>query len=432
MRYCFIVLLNMVLCVSLAACTSRDVAPHTFHPAEHSWIVTEPGALLRDLPRRSAVSMLTPVQSAGALDFWRVPATSWISIEMGLVAREYVSPPRAARCYALLAVGINDALLVADMARRQGLEVSDDAVIARVAERIIGYSHPLRIDELRLHAAEAQSVGVWRSQASTGELEAGQQIGQAVAARVITWAQHDRAEEFTPFSDPAPSPGVWQRTPPRLWSALDPGWGNVRPIAMPSAAQMIAAPPPAWADATFVADRAAFDRVQRSLTAADRALARRWAAPMGSVTPAGQWLQIARQAIEHEQVDNRRAAEIYAALAVAMHDSFIACWYSKYTYLVARPISWMRATNPAWLSLIDTPPFPSYPSGHATVSGAASTLLVAYFPRQAAELGQQAEDAARSRVVGGIHWPIDGRNGLAQGRMIGDWVLTHTIATSNE
>ena len=432
MRYRFVLLLIAIVSVSLAACTSTRQAQRIILPAEHGWLVSEPNALLHDLPEMSGKPLPPPALNQATLAFWSMPSTSWMSIEMGLVAREYISPPRAARCYALLAAGINDALLVADTARRQGMDISDDAAIASVAEQIMRYNHPLRIDELRQYAAEAQWAGVGRGIASGAGVEAGQRIGQAVAARVITWAQRDRAEEFTPFSDPTPGPGVWQRTPPRLWSALDPGWGNVRPIAIPSAAQMIAASPPAWEDAAFVADRASFARTQQSLNEADRALAWRWAAPMGSPTPAGEWLQIARAAIEREQLENRQVAEIYAALAVGMHDSFIACWYSKYTYLVARPVTWMRETKPSWLSLIETPPFPSYPSGHATVSGAASTILAAYFPDQAAELRQMAEDAARSRVVGGIHWPIDGRNGLAQGRRIGEWILTHVSAASDE
>lgn len=428
MRICSSIILSLVLACSLAGCVNTRSAQYPSSSA--GWIVTDPAAILGTFS--PVASPNPPAPDAEALAFWRTPATTWISIEMGLVAREYTSPPRAARCYALLAAGINDALLVADAASAKGTPISDDAVIAGVAKRIMSYSHPLQAEMLQQRAAQARWAGVWRGSATIAAVSAGERIGQAVAEKVIDWAQHDHAEDFTPFADPAPAPGVWQRTPPRLWSALDPGWGNVRPIAIPSATQMIAKAPPSWGSAEFRADRAAFAAIQQSLNDADRALARRWAGSMGSVTPAGLWLQIARAKIERDQLDERQAVSIYATLAVAMHDSFIACWQSKYSYLVARPISWMREANPAWLSMLETPPFPSYPSGHATVSGAASAVLAAYFPSYATALRQMAEDAARSRVVGGIHWPIDGRNGLEQGRTIGNWILTHHPGLPNE
>lgn len=426
MRRMFELLLISTVIVLLSACMARPSAPPVAIPDSPMWLVHDPAGLLRNLPRMVGSQSPLPAPSAHALTVWQIAPTSWISVEMDLVALEYVSPPRAARCYALLAAGINDAVLLAEMARARGLDVSDDAAMAGAAERIMSYSHPLRADLVRQRAADARWVGVWRGQATAAGVAAGQLIGQAVAERVIAWAQRDRAEQFTAFSDPMPAPGVWQRTPPHLWSALEPGWGQVQPIALPSAKQMNAVVPPAWDSPAFVAERAAFLGVQQRLSASDRALALRWAAPVGSVTPAGLWLQIARDAIEQNHIAPRQAVALYATLAVTMHDSFIACWFSKYTYMVARPITWMRASEPAWLSLIDTPPFPSYPSGHATVSGAASTVLAHYFPQDAARLHQLAEDAAYSRVVGGIHWPIDGRNGLAQGRTIGNWILATT------
>jgi membrane-associated phospholipid phosphatase len=356
---------------------------------------------------------------------WRNAPTAWISLEMDMVAREYAAPTRAARCYALLAAGINDALLVADAARSRGMDVSDDAVVAAVAEHVMGYNHPLFVDLFHERATQARWVEVWSGRATVVGVEAGQQIGNAVADRVIAWAQHDGAENFTAFADPVAAPGVWRRTPPKLASALDPGWGNVRPIAIPSAASMVALAPPAWESAAFKADRGAFAQIQLSLSDMDRALALKWAAGAGSMTPAGMWLKVASDLIARDHLDAHRAAAVYATLAVAMHDGFIACWHSKYTYLVARPITWMQETDTRWNPLIATPPFPSYPSGHATVSGAASVVLSAFFPQEAPHLREWAEDAAWSRVVGGIHWPLDGRGGLAQGRQIGAWIMAH-------
>lgn len=354
----------------------------------------------------------------------------WLALERTLVAREWLAPTRAARCYALLAGGMSDALLVAASARQRGMEVSDDAVLAAVARQIISYNHPALAEIAQQHAAHARWTGVWSGQATAAGVEAGERIGAAIADRVIAWAQRDGAEQFSAFAPPAQRPGTWQPTPPRLWSALDPGWGNVRPIVIPSGEHMDAVPPPAWESAEFRANRANFMERQRQLTPADHALATHWAGGMGSPTPAGLWLAIADELVARDHLTISQAAEVYATLAVAMHDAFIASWHSKYRYLVARPVSWMRETDPNWLAPLETPPFPSYPSGHATVSGTASTILAAYFPHDAPRLRNLAQDAAYSRVVGGIHWPLDSTGGLAQGQKIGRWVLAHPLSTA--
>jgi membrane-associated phospholipid phosphatase len=78
-----------------------------------------------------------------------------------------------------------------------------------------------------------------------------------------------------------------------------------------------------------------------------------------------------------------------------------------------------RQLDAAWVSYVPTPPFPSYPSGHSTTSGAAATVLARFFPRDGARLRAWAEEAAISRLYGGIHFRSDNEAGLKLGRMIG-------------
>lgn len=415
----------------LTACAGERTPPAVEQPAARLWLVDSPPALLASLTPALAVAAAPAAPPAAELSVWRVPPTRWLALERELVAREWAAPTRAARFYALLASAMSDALLVADAARAQGMQVSDDAVLSAVARRVIGYTHPALAELAQQQAGVARWAGVWFGTATPAGVELGERIGSAVAERVLAWAQADGADRYADFTTPAVAPGVWRPTPPRLWSALDPGWGDVRPIAIPSGASMDAAPPPAWDSQVFKADRADFARRQRQLSDADRALAKQWAGGAGSMTPAGLWLEIADRLVSRDLLSTRQAADVYATLSVAMHDSFIANWHSKYTYLVQRPVTWMRETDPAWLSPVETPPFPSYPSGHATVSGAASTVLAAYFPQDAVQLQTWAHDAAYSRVVGGIHWPLDSNGGLAQGQKVGMWVLSHSSASTH-
>jgi membrane-associated phospholipid phosphatase len=180
------------------------------------------------------------------------------------------------------------------------------------------------------------------------------------------------------------------------------------------------APPPAWESDAFIASRTAFVGVQRDLNAARRASARHWEYPAGSVTPVGAWIALALDLVARADLAPLATAALFARLGSALHDGMVACWRAKYRYRVARPVQWLPAHDPTWWPLLDTPPHPSYPSGHAVASGVAAAVLGSAFPTLADWLAQRAQQAADSRVFGGIHWPIDSNSGLQLGRAIGD------------
>jgi hypothetical protein len=137
-------------------------------------------------------------------------------------------------------------------------------------------------------------------------------------------------------------------------------------------------------------------------------------------------------------------AELFAELNVAISDSAIAMADAKYTYWSWRPITALRvgddtiAPQPNWLPLLETPNHPSYVSGHSAFSGAAATVLTAWFgtrpfafssaslpgvTRSFTSFEQAADEAAASRVYGGIHFPFDNADGLATGRKVGAWTM---------
>jgi hypothetical protein len=109
-----------------------------------------------------------------------------------------------------------------------------------------------------------------------------------------------------------------------------------------------------------------------------------------------------------------RAARIYAARAVMYYDAFIACWDAKYSYWGIRPDQY----DPTYKSLIGTPPFPGYPSGHATMSGAMEILYTHFFPNEKALFERIAKEGAESRFQGGIHFRTDNEVGLDLGRKV--------------
>jgi hypothetical protein len=139
--------------------------------------------------------------------------------------------------------------------------------------------------------------------------------------------------------------------------------------------------------------------VSRALTAEQRRIADHWADGAGTVTPPGHWNRIALDLMGAAGWPTLRESLLHAAMNTAQADAFIACWDAKYTYWTLRPVTAIRRfIGPSWLSYIVAPPFSGYVSGHSSTSGAASTVLAAFFPNRAGELKAMAEAAAVSRL----------------------------------
>jgi hypothetical protein len=147
------------------------------------------------------------------------------------------------------------------------------------------------------------------------------------------------------------------------------------------------------------------------------------------------------QLLEEHDANLAMSAVAYAKLAIAENDAFISCWKAKYDYFLIRPVSYIKTyIDPSFKTLIGTPPFPAYTSGHATEAAAGSRIFTAmftdgdgYYPftdrtqirfgfsvRNYTNFNQMAEECANSRLYGGIHYEFDNTNGLKMGRAIGD------------
>jgi hypothetical protein len=128
--------------------------------------------------------------------------------------------------------------------------------------------------------------------------------------------------------------------------------------------------------------------------------------------------------IQAGRLSESQAVDLLSSLGVAMADASIACWNVKFHYWTVRPVSVIRdSQDKNFMPYLVTPGFPSYVSGHATVSGAAAEVLAGYFPKQGKALQAMADEAAMSRLYGGIHYRSDNDEGLKLGRAIGQRVL---------
>ena len=273
-------------------------------------------------------------------------------------------------------------------------------------------------------------------------------LGVAIAQHVIDWSLTDGGAvvenmgfpyEYTLRQAPeawVPTSKIVQQQKPLL-----PDWGNNRTFAMPDGATCGLPPPPAYStepgSAFYAEAKEVYDTV-KDLTPEQRQIARFWSDdPMLSPTPPGHWISIAMQVQTATGAPLSEQVDLQARLGIALADAFIGCWNAKFEYDLLRPVTYIRATmDPKWEPLLITPPFPEYPSGHSTQSGAAAEVLTAFFgedfafedathlddglkPRQFPSFWAAAQEAGMSRLYGGIHFRSAIDQGLEQGRCIG-------------
>lgn len=300
--------------------------------------------------------------------------------------------------------------------------------------------------QLVTHLEQRRTAGV-----PAEVLDRSRRHGQAIAHHVGQWAFGDGAEET--FSRPYTPPvgeAMWRSTPPNFGTAIDPYWGEVRTMALPSSDFCAPEPPPASfstaPESAFWAQAHAVLETTDALTDQDRATALFWRDnPVTSGLPSGHWMLLTADLCGDRSLSLAGAAEVLALAGIALHDAFVSCWHEKYVTNLLRPVSYIRAHVPGrqdWVSFVNTPQFPEYTSGHSVASRAAATVLtdvLGVFPftdrthgmrnpqlgaRSFGSFHEAANQAAGSRLLGGIHYPMGIEVGLAQGEQVGRTVLS--------
>lgn len=281
--------------------------------------------------------------------------------------------------------------------------------------------------------------------------------GKAVSDAIFEWSKTDGGHEgytknFPTSYVPPVGPGMWEPTPrpsgpPQ--NALQPYWGNNRPFILPVGnvnATVDPGAPLAYSTDTasaFYKEGLEVYNTVKNLTAEQRAIALFWSDDPGATcTPPGHSISILNQANIGCNMSLDFCAAAYAKVGIAVADAFISCWAAKYKYNLLRPITYIQKVidntwnNPTITDPLTTPPFPEYPSGHSVQSGAAATVLSAMFgpafaftdhthdakgkaARTFSSFNAAADEAALSRLYGGIHFRAAIERGVQQGNKIG-------------
>ena len=303
----------------------------------------------------------------------------------------------------------------------------------------------------------------FRNTVSTAVLERSKARGVQVANAVYEWSTTDVAghnaylnphpEDYTP----PVGPGLWAPTFPDFTLGLFPYWNQVRAFALRDGDRIARRPIPYSEDPN---SEYYLQAKENEIIVNEMNFERLWIAEFWSddifeqtFEPAARWIAIANQVVEKEKVNLAVAVELYAKMGMALCDTGIAIWTSKYHYNVERPVQYIRNfLNPQWTSALNntvdgtkglSPPFPAYPSGHSGFGAAGAAVLTNMFgfnykmtdkchefrsefigtPRSFNSFTDMAYENAISRIYLGVHFRMDCEEGLRMGYLAGDRVV---------
>jgi hypothetical protein len=301
----------------------------------------------------------------------------------------------------------------------------------------------------RINELEARWQGELSNGLAQDVIERSVSFGRNASQSVFEYSVMDGGHEsyLNPFQTPYTWPtmnGAWKPTG-AVPNPLAPRWMNCRPFMMENLLEAQPTVHPVYStdpnSEFYKAAKEVYDIV-RNASSEQKEIARFWADdPFNTCTPTGHTFNILTQLLEEHDADLGYSAVAYARLAIGENDAFIACWKTKYDYFLIRPVSYIKENiDPTFTTVIGTPPFPAYTSGHATESAVGSRIFTdlftngdGFYPftdrtqmqfgfsvRNFDNFNKMAEECANSRLYGGIHYDFDNQNGLKMGRAIGD------------
>jgi hypothetical protein len=377
----------------------------------------------------------------------------WIDRELDLIQREQLSAPVAARVLAYTSLALDSAISLAngsDPLDIRGLELPDppsarvDAgaaatvAISMVTQNLVPTPDGLRQSEL----LERKHLEQLTSQTDL-DLGPSIQLGTDVAAAVVARAAGDGYDLIsTDFNGPEPVAGVWRPTPPVYALAIEPEWGRLDPLVVsdtdcpvPDPVDFSEMPGSPFWDQAMVPFEAS-----SAITDQQKQIVRHWSDRTGlTFTPAGHWVHILGAQTEADQesgtVPLADAARQFAVLSIVQSDVFIANFGVKYGVMLERPVTYIqRLADPDWLPFLPTPPHPEYPSGHSAGSAAAAVVLadmlgersftdtvhdrIGWESQSYTSFAEAADEASKSRIHAGIHYPMATEAGAGQGACI--------------
>ena len=390
-----------------------------------------------------------------------------------VMVHDIFSPPVASRIYVYMSVAgyetaiQDDPRYISLAGQLKGLEpvpapeagVEYCYPLASV-EAMLMVGKALVFSEDKMDAFHAKMMDEFRDAGVPDEVfERSTEYGRKVAEHILAWSAGDNYKQSRSFPKYSieDDPATWKPTPPAYMDAIEPHWAKIRTFAIDSCGQFKpVGPTPYSSDKNSPFYKEAYEvyTVGKDLTKEQREIAAFWDCnpfvmnvkghvmfATKKISPGGHWMNITHVACKKANADLVRSTEAYALVSVALMDGFISCWDEKYRSKLVRPETYINENiDEDWVPLLQTPPFPEYTSGHSVVSSASAVTLTklfgdnfAFLDSTEVEFGltarsfksfrHAAEEAAISRLYGGIHYRPAIDHGITEGTALGQFVV---------
>ncbi|MEM9984253.1 MAG: vanadium-dependent haloperoxidase [Bacteroidota bacterium] len=398
-----------------------------------------------------------------------------------IIVYDIFSPPVASRIYAYPNVAAYEIMaqnnpgfesLAGQLTDLTPIPAAEPEILAPLAALYafteVGHALIFSIDKMEAYQLKLRErytkLGVPES-----KVEASMNYGSQVAKHILEWADKDNYKQtrtFPKYTVNASTAGRWTPTPPDYMDGIEPHWNQIRPFIIDSATQFIPNRPPAFdldPQSTFYQDLMEVYETVNKLNDEQEAIAQFWDCnpyvthhqghvmfATKKITPGGHWIGIVKEACQEAEADWMTTLEAYTRTSLALADAFISCWDEKYRSNLIRPETVINQhIDEEWRPLLQTPPFPEYTSGHSVISRAAAVTLTgvfgdgfAFVDSSEVEYGlpvrsydsflEASEEAAISRLYGGIHYMPAIEQGVAQGELVGEYVVKNLVTRKSQ
>ena len=402
-------------------------------------------------------------------------AQDWMQLSYRLVRDNTLSAPEASRIYAYMGVALYESIVPGipgnfsmsgsmegmpfmPWPEEEPYSVEYDWITSANSSMAVVLSYlfaDVEAAQPEIEALRDQHMTERTDEVGEEVIERSVAFGEEIGTLLTEWIAVDnyavvkkKEADYVPDDSEA-----WSWVFTREGNAVNPYWGEMRPFGLSYATACevdLNIDYSTDSESTFYAQsREVLDTADR-LTDEQREIARFWIDTPGVTgAPSGHWVMIGVQVIDRLELPLSRAGEMFALLNMTLADTFVSAWALKYEVNLVRPVTYIQENiRRNWNPYLTTPLFPEYPSGHSVTSGAAAQVLTTMFgqvsftdrtpiinghenvQRSFTSFQQAANEAAISRMYGGIHYRVAIENGLEQGRCVSNHVLNNILLRS--
>lgn len=398
-----------------------------------------------------------------------------------VIVHDIFSPVVAARIYSYASIGGYEAIIHLDSSYRSLAGQLHDFGATPKPEAGVEYCFPLAstqavltigktlvFSEEKIKEHHEKTLQQFKDSGIPDDVfERSVAYGNQIAAHVLEWASKDNYKQTRSYPKYSIEDNeyTWKPTPPAYMDAVEPHWNKIRTLVLDSASQFKPLAPTAFSKdpkSEFYKLAKEVRDMGANLTDEQRQIAFFWDCnpfmmnvkghvmfATKKISPGGHWMNITHVACKKAKADFVKSAEAYVLVSIALNEGFISCWDEKYRSKLVRPETYINQyIDESWAPLLQTPPFPEYSSGHSVISSASAVTLTKLFgdnfsfvdstetefglpARSFSSFVQASEEAAISRMYGGIHYRPACENGVVQGKNVGEFVMAR-VRTRNQ